>query len=317
MSTRSPPRLDRTPASPTVYGKVYRASLRPVVLTLAIITAVWTLLWSIDLFEEISLDKEHGTPRLVAFAIVLGTLYASVALISIIGIIAAAAQRLALARIFAWLSLIASLVVVAAGFVRVITHFILKHDLINECTAIVSQDGITFRFGIWNPPVHDDLNPADAASFCSSAWSHDSSSEIISLILEMILAAFFVSIAWAYYRQLSDPISTRTKVKTPGHLEADFPSHYTPSYLGYDSNVNVAGGGERSYSPPAGPPPGFDQHDRDLDLGHDDIKPPGYSMGEYDGYAKDIKDGKDDPFSDFERAGSSEGGHGESRDTLV
>ena len=55
------------------------------------------------------------------------------------------------------------------------------------------------------------------------------------------------------------------------------------------------------YGPPQGPPPEFG-------------KPPMYTAGS-DEHLRDVKDDKDDPFSDFD--GTSQGKPGESRDRLV
>jgi len=318
MSLRPPPRLDRTPATSTTYGRVYRASLRPTVITLGIFVGIWTGLWAVELFEDIGIDKQYGTPKLAVFEIALGSLYISVTGISVLGIIAACFQRVALARIYTWLSLLGSLLIVVAGFMRVIVHFILKHDLIDECTKIVSQTGVDFRFGIWGTPVHDDLDPAEAANFCSSAWSNDSSSEIISLIIEMILAGFIVSMAFAYCNQLLSNSSLPSTSRKPNHpsaqFQGEFPEHYNPPYLGYDGSASRgAVGGERSYSPPPGPPPNF----KSSFDGEDDLKLPGYNVGEYytSGAGKD-HDGKDDPFDDFE-ADRKSGHHGDSKDSLA
>ncbi|KAL4248613.1 hypothetical protein ABKN59_004368 [Abortiporus biennis] len=320
-ATRPPPRpLDQPPAYGVV-ARVYRASLRPVVVTFGIITAIWTLIWAIDLFQDINIDKDHGTPKLAKFSIVLGIMYLVVCVIQIFGIAAAASQRLRMAQVYTWLAVFGAVTVVAAGFMRVVTHFTLKSDLIKECENVVTDTGITFRFGIWGPTVHDTLNATEAESFCNNGWSHDSANEIISLIFEIILGGFIIAIAFSYYRQLLDPLLGR--VKTPAPINQTFadaaynngyPSHYNPPYLAYEP-------GSGPYAPPPGPPPDAG-YGVGMGMGGNDSKPPGYEIGGFDmgtDGKRDVKNAHgddDDPFADFEGQGGKSL-PGESRDRLV
>ncbi|KAJ3490613.1 hypothetical protein NLI96_g1300 [Meripilus lineatus] len=333
--------------NPPAYGMVtraYRASLRPVVVTsaylssdttkeaahfnwfrvtVAIFTAIWTLIWAVDLFQDIDIDRRHGKPKLATFSIVLGTMYITVCAIQIFGILAGTTQRVPLVRLYTWLTILASLLVITAGFMRVVTHFVFKNDLISECANVVTGTDIVFRFGIWGTPVHDILDAQEAQNFCQRAWNHDSLSEIVALIIEIVLAAFFVTMAFSYYRQLLDPTVSRSKAPSSQHQARTetFPTHYNPPYLSYDA---PPGG----FAPPPGPPP---QAQRSA------APPYGYGVGDedtkslppydhdHDGmiFGKDTKDDKDrdhdDPFEDFEN--SNRTGHGrpggESRDALV
>lgn len=116
----------------------------------------------------------------------------------------------------------------------------------------------------------------------------------------------FCGIAYTYYRQLLDPLSTRAPVgpssssAAPGPYDTDavaFPEHYNPPYLAYNS----------PYAPPAGPPPGFAAA-VDVDKDSDAFKPPVYDpVDGPTGYldAKHSDDGHsvrepDDPFADFD-----------------
>lgn len=123
-------------------------------------------------------------------------------------------------------------------------------------------------------------------------------------------------IAFAYYRQVLDPTSPANARRTPPSAQHNmaaaaqqpptFPEHYNPPYMAYDAPFAPPAGpppGQYSspYGPPQGPPPDFG-------------KPPMYTAGS-DEHLRDIKDDKDDPFSDFD--GTSQGKPGESRDRLV
>ncbi|KAH8101710.1 hypothetical protein BXZ70DRAFT_931617 [Cristinia sonorae] len=276
-----PQRLDRQP--PPRYSaavQAYNNSLRSVIITLNVITEVWTLIW-INLFQQMNIHKDHGQPKLALFALVIGILYISTTCICIFGIIAASLQREKLVKSFAFASIAGAIAVVGAGFLRVIVHFIYKNDLINECTGVVTGTGVTYRFGIWGPRIHDTLDAKEAGFFCRDGWNRDSASEIISLIAELVLSAFFIFVAFGYVKQVKQSKSKRSHaMATPGDFEdgevtataAGYPTHYNPPYLGYGYETAPA------YAPPPGPPPGFQGQSKGLD---DTSK-------------------LDDPFADFE-----------------
>ncbi|KIP03287.1 hypothetical protein PHLGIDRAFT_20272 [Phlebiopsis gigantea 11061_1 CR5-6] len=278
-------------------SRVYKSSLRPVVVATGLITAGWALVWAIGAFQDINVDKDHAKPKFETLDIVLGSLYIAACVFELFGVIAAVMQTLVLIRIYTWLSIVSSLLIIGAGFMRTITHFIFKNDLISECQQIVQGQDLVFRFGIWGPVVHDQLSPSEAESFCKDAWNRDSFNEIISLIIEIILAGFFISIAFAYYHQVIDPSSPANATRAPSaefRNEQAFPEHYNPPYMAYDAP-------RQQYAPPPGPPPAFG-------------KPPGYA-----GESREFDDAAtlkgDDPFADFD--GPSHGKLGESKDALV
>lgn len=116
----------------------------------------------------------------------------------------------------------------------------------------------------------------------------------------IVLAAFFCTIAFAYYKQLLNPTFGRSQARAPSqqfdNANATFPAHYNPPYLAY--NAPPQGG----FAPPPGPPPAG---------GYDASKPPTYEGPGIPGYGEN-KDNKDDPFADFETVKK-----GDSRDALV
>lgn len=78
----------------------------------------------------------------------------------------------------------------------------------------------------------------------------------------------------------------------------DFPEHYNPPYVGYDSAPPYNPPAAPAYDPPAGPPPGR-----------------GYGVGAGKRDSAETLKGED-PFADFDEPGRS-GKHNESKDTLV
>ncbi|KAJ3007494.1 hypothetical protein NUW54_g3528 [Trametes sanguinea] len=207
MSTRAPPlRAEERPPAYRMVTRVYNNSLRPFVIVIGSVVAIWSLVWAIPSFQDINEDKSNGQPKFAVFDIVLGTIYATACAIEVFGVIAAATQRLFMVRIYAVLSLVGSLAVVAAGFMRVVLHFVFKvrvlaasprarmadlrvtsaqNGLIDECKQIAQGQGIEIRFGIWFHHFKEKLTADEADSFCKSAWNRDSLNEILFLIFEI------------------------------------------------------------------------------------------------------------------------------------
>jgi hypothetical protein len=275
---------------------MYNRSLRPVVIFVGFFAGLWALLSGISSFRDLSIDKAHEA-RLAVFDIVLGSLYFGTMAIEIFGIVAAFLQRLPLVRIYAFLSLVAALIITTTEIIRVVIHFVFKDELINECTMLSTGQEIVYRFGLWGPVSSEVLTPEEASIFCNRAWSNDSTNEIIWLFISGFYSFILSSIAFAYYRQLVDPHSAVNSAR-------DFPStqplHYNPPYESSSANLPELGYNAR-YAPPAGPPPDS-AHEEEFD--HNKL-PPGYGVG-LGGDVKDTKDSKyddpdaKDPFTDFD-----------------
>lgn len=273
------------PAPYAYVSRMTKKSLRSAVIPLALSGAIFTLASSISLFQELGTDRGQHQKRLVTFAIVLGSLYMAAALIFIFGIVAAATKRLALIRIFSFLSVVVAVIVIASGLIRTIVHFMLKSDLIAECTSLAQGNGVNFRWGIWNDDSNHKLDASDAADFCRNAWNHDSFAEIVWLIGEIILMTLFAVISFSYAQQ-------ETAIAEGARRER-LPPSYNPAYtagpgysVGDENNANLPDlAYNQSYAPPPGPPPPFD---RSL---------PAYGNEEDD---KTMVKDSEDPFADFE-----------------
>ncbi|KAI5121937.1 hypothetical protein M0805_000266 [Coniferiporia weirii] len=296
--TRPPPPQGAPPAYAMV-TKVYRRSLRPVVVGATVLAAIWTLVWGVDSFKDISIDKNYAA-KLEIFDIVLGSLYMATLAVELLGLLGAAMQSLRIMRIFAILSLGAAVIVSAAQLILVIIHFVFKDTLINECIALANGEGIGSRFSISSGST---TIQGDVSDFCHSAWSHDSVSEIAWFIVVALMSVLFSSIAFAYYRQLLDPTSVVNTARAPVAQHA--PDHYTPPYAG---GAFAYAGGAGGYAPPPGPPPAQSQV---YVPQYDAAKLPEYERGGYldtsdDKKMEDLKGGVD-PFADFEsQRGSGE-----------
>jgi len=230
--------------------------------------------------------------------------------VELLGLIAAALQKLFIIRLYAFLSLGTAVIVIGTELLRVVIHFVFKQTLIDECTNLVKGDTVTTRFGIWGPTTTTILDDESARSFCSSAWSHDSFSEIAWFIVTAVCSLLFASVAFSYYRQMLDPTSPANASRAPSAQAraAMYPEHYSPPYAG-DGGFGAYGrggaGAVGQYAPPPGPPPAASSTAYVPE--YDPVKLPEYDSK--DGYAAgahgDDKDG--DPFADFTREGHAEG----------
>ncbi|RDB17212.1 hypothetical protein Hypma_001867 [Hypsizygus marmoreus] len=298
MDTSRPPPPQGAPPSYAFVTRVYRRNLRPVVLTTAFLGAIWSLFSGIGWFRNYGIDRNQNVPHIANLSIALGVCYMAVFVIGAFGIYSALTQRVALVRIYALLTALATLIIVATGLTRVVTHFVWKNDIIKECTTLTTDKQIVY-YGFWGPISHDILDAAEAADWCQRYWNRDSWSEIVAFLILTILAALFTVVAFSYYRQLLDPTSPANASRAPSNQArmGAFPSHYNPPYnasvpnLPYGYNAGPYSG-YQGYAPPAGPPPVHD----------DPFAPPGYIHGDErgKGFGGDDKD-KDqkDPFADY------------------
>ncbi|KAJ7481448.1 hypothetical protein FB451DRAFT_128872 [Mycena latifolia] len=299
MDTRPPP-----PQGRFALNRVYRTNLRPVIILLGCLSALWSLFSGIGFFRSISTDNQQGVPKLATFAIVLGAVYMTMFLIETFGVISAVSQRLALVRLYAMLSLVAIGLTFGGGIFQVVIHFTSKSDILKECTNLTNGSSTAFYpFGLFGPSRHETLDLADAQQWCNDAYDRSSWQDIVSLLITIFLACSFSVLAWGYYRQVLDPTSVVNSLRAPSNqTRLDmYPSHYNPPYnasvpnLGYGYNAPYAGapyGGApypagQTYAPPPGAPPTRDA-----------TKPPGYVGG--DGAVGYGQDDKENPFADFD-----------------
>jgi len=280
MSTRPPP-----PAGARWgYNRVYRTNLRPVVIAIGSLSALWTLLSGIGFLRSINTDKQEGVPKLATFAIVLGAVYLAISLIEIFGVVAAISQRLALVRTYAYMSLVAVFLTVAGGIFEVIVHFTSKSDILKECTDLTNGSNVAvYPFGFWGPSRHETIDAEDAAAWCQSAYDRNSWQDIVSLLIYIFLTVSFSMLAFGYYRQVLDPTSVVNSMRAPSHQFNVYPMQpqYNQPYNASVPNLgyNAPYAGPQQYAPPPGAPP----------AARDGPKP-GYGMDE----------DKENPFADFD-----------------
>ena len=246
---------------------------------------LWSLVWAVSGFKELKLDEKNNEfPQLAPLAIVQGAIFTFTFVIEAIGLAGSVMQNVRLVRFYALGSTLSTLGVVAVGFMRTVTHWTFKDEIIRECVQVVSKGGSdTTVFGIWGQSYNYDTN--DNIGFCTDQWNKDSWAEIITLIAEIVVGILFTAIAFAYWRQLLDPQSPANSFRAPSNQARGdaYPTYYAPPYSGPETAY------QPTYAPPPGPPPGVDE----------DIKPPGYGPAGGDFMNPDDKKGED-PFADFD-----------------
>ncbi|KAJ6463967.1 hypothetical protein C8R45DRAFT_1024791 [Mycena sanguinolenta] len=277
MNTRPPPPTGRLGFG---FNRVYRTNLRPVIIWIGVLSALWTLLSYIGYFRSISTDKQEGVSKLATFAIVLGAVYMALFLIEVSCLVSH--QRLALVKLNAYLSLVSIGLTVGGGILQVVVHFTAKSDILKECTDLT--DGATvavYPFGFVGPSRHEIIDAADAASWCNDAYNRNSWQDIVSLLIYILISVSLSMLAWGYYRQVLDPTSVANFTRAPAQFNA-YPMHSQP----YNDNMSVPNlgygapyGGQQTYAPPPGAPP---------------AAKPGY--GGEASYGED----KENPFADFD-----------------
>jgi len=257
------------------------------------------LLSAISNFRNEAFDRSKHASKLALISLILGALYSAVTVMEVFGIVAAVTQRIVLVRLYAFMSVLGSLIVVGAALFRTVIHFVLKHDIINECTDESTGETVIFTFGLWGPTTHETLNAQQASEWCNNAWSQDSSSEIVSVIILIFLSALFTSVAFAYYRQVLDPSNPSNLSRTPARNTNAYPSHYAPAY-NYNASVP-----NLPYMP---------EQQRE-EYGYDEQFAPPYEPGKLPGYGagdgnfkarEDVKGAE--PFSDFDGTHESDAG---------
>ncbi|KAI6112385.1 hypothetical protein EV401DRAFT_203077 [Pisolithus croceorrhizus] len=275
---RGPP--SGAPPAYTYVTRVYKRSLRPIVLAMALVAALWSLAFAVAGYRELATDENDNFHNLAPLAAVQGTLYTLALLFQGFGIAAVATQRTRFIRMFTYLSALTSLFAVGVSFMRVITHFTFKIRGFWISHSLRMGVWIRQMYGFWTNNPGSNLDATDAATYCNDAWSHDSWAEILLLVLLIVVGLLFTSTAFAYYRQVIDPTSPVNSSRTPANQVRmdDFPAYHAP----YDAPA---------YAPPAGPPP-FDGEG----------KPPQYNYGAYSSFGDDKgkeENPKNDPFSDY------------------
>ncbi|KAI0319744.1 hypothetical protein OF83DRAFT_1082084 [Amylostereum chailletii] len=165
---------------------------------------VWNFAWSTKLLLSLWTDGRLHQMQWSSLEAVLTILYLGAMLIQLLGTLSIGWQRLPSMQIYAFLSLLASFLIVASRALRVLVHSIIKasssgsvrrdapDEVIEECTRLVMNAPIIFRESIWNPPsALRQPGFAEASSWCRAAWQRDAISELLLLFVEIVFAVWY------------------------------------------------------------------------------------------------------------------------------
>jgi len=226
IDLRPPPPSGPPPPSYAVISRFYRHSLRPVVLGITAVGALYAALWGGSAFHDISGDRRISH-TLGTYDILIGAFYVGVLAVEAIGFFGAAVERAPLVRMYTILSVVASLLVMAAELMRTVLHFKYKSTILSTCLTDVTTTGVTcYGFFCRSKP----LSQSDGQQWCKDWFNRRSVSDIIWFIASAILSVIFSSIAFGYCHQL---VSVGERIVAPQHLPLnDFRTsesyHYDP-----------------------------------------------------------------------------------------
>lgn len=194
----------------------YPKPLRPVVLFTTTVALIWSLVLAVKFVQDQTEDSE--TKRMKIFDLILAIFFFIVAGLEIFGLLAGLTQKIVLARIYFFLSALAAFLIFSAELTRLIAHFIVKRDTINDCqNALTGAKAETLTGMVAN------IDANEAERLCEDDWQRGIWWDLGWLVLTSCLALVFTGIVGAYYHQLLDPSFTRTTVVNPdGSLDQGF-----------------------------------------------------------------------------------------------
>jgi len=294
MDTRPPPPSGPPPRYALV-SRVYKKSLRPVVISCSIIAFLYSLISAIGSFRDVGPDRNHAA-RIVVFDIVLGVLYSIAAVVEAFGVAAAVMSQIRMVRIYSFGSMFAALLVIVAEILSIILHFAYKKTLIDECTR--ESTGLIIRNGGFGGRSSSDiLTEIEAAEWCNDAWNRGTFGEFAWFIAACLIGALFVSINFSFYRQLLNPSLIQSQ---PGHSDQIRMDAWSQNQQQTYNNTPY---GQQPYPPYSygqpqpgpygGGQPGYGQQYPQNDYGvppYDPAKPPGYSGRDGEGDMDGKKD---------------------------
>ncbi|KAM0788292.1 hypothetical protein ACM66B_001437 [Microbotryomycetes sp. NB124-2] len=202
VQSRPAPTSDQPPAYVRFIPRRVTASnsLRPAVLLIAFFSAVYALFAAAAVIRR--RNETDTSSKMDTVYLVMAILYFAVAASEVFGIGAAYKQSIRLVRYYFYAQCVSAVVVTAAEILRVVVHFTDKSAIQAACAAGEKQD----QAGSTNPS-----SDADIADYCSWVWRRASYWDIGLLLLSMLFAFLFASLAASYLHQLMNPHLLRTQ----------------------------------------------------------------------------------------------------------
>lgn len=213
MEARPPPI-----APPSYVQTVHRAypkPLRPVVLFTSTVTLIWSLVLAVKFVQDNSESTE--TARMKVFDLIICIILFIVAGLEIYGLGAVLIQKILAVRIYFFFSALAAFLISSAELIRLIAHFVVKKDLVQDCrNALTGAKAETLSGAVTN------IDASEAIRLCDDDWQRGIWWDLGWLVLTSCLALVFTGIVGAYYHQLLDPSHGRTFVNQEGGVDSGF-----------------------------------------------------------------------------------------------
>jgi len=143
-----------------------------------------------------------GFKDIVIINAVLGISFLIVALIEIVGFLAALKQTLTPARLYAYLSLVSTLLAIAAKALRFSVYFTHKQTLIDNCTHQATGATVETYGGFLGRYTDQTLDAAQAQSYCDDSWTKSVWSSVLWMFFSIFLSLLYISLAFSFYHQL-------------------------------------------------------------------------------------------------------------------
>ncbi|KAA1097303.1 hypothetical protein PGT21_002341 [Puccinia graminis f. sp. tritici] len=213
METRPPPTAP--PPYIRAVNRAYPKPLRPVVLLTTMVSLIWALVLAVKFVEDRTDDSE--TKRMKVFDNILSIFFFVVAALEVFGIVAVMSQKILLARLYFFVSGFAAFLIFSAELIRLIAHFVVKSDLIDDCrSALTGAKAETLNGAIAS------IDATEASRLCEGDWQRGIWWDLGWLVLTSCLALLFTGIVGAYYHQLLDPSFSRTAVNNEEMVDQRF-----------------------------------------------------------------------------------------------
>jgi len=242
--------IDGAPPPYSFVRRYYNRSLRPILLTLTSTAIVAGALWCAASFRNRGNDRRIN-PKLPTFDLVFGVIFAVLTVFELIGLHAAWGRRVTLMRVYSLLSVISVLAIVAVQILEIVTDFMFKNDLINECIREVTSSNTSDCSGYWC--TDSPMTQTDGNHYCRHQWTKITLGDFAWLIIAFFCSTLFSYIAFAYLHELR---AIGRPLNAQRYAMQDYPAEYD--------------GSDNRYPPPPGPPPPLE------DLYDNASKPPDY-----------------------------------------
>ncbi|KAF8801211.1 hypothetical protein BYT27DRAFT_7198534 [Phlegmacium glaucopus] len=190
-------------------SQLYKANWKNPIIAVAGLNALRFAFAYYNAFQDAAVDEMEEVDNLFMVSIALGAMYTIASVIEIYGVVSVSMQRLSVIRVYVYLALLATILIIGAGVLNGVSYFTFAEELLWECVSLAT-DGrgyqkSLFRGQHWPASVFP-LTVRDARRQCVYAWVHQSWSQVSSVFLFSVFPAVIsYALVYAYYQQATNP----------------------------------------------------------------------------------------------------------------